>query len=170
MRRVLGLTLAAAGLCLMVFPFVSVWRVTGQALDQLPPTSAVDIETDRNLTAMFSDDFTLATRSFDGISSLDFSEQLASAGYESFRTLDGALWTKTCCGEYDEVQVRVNELDDGRTEAIVSVFDNDIQASWPLLSGIGLLLVLIGITAATRTDQNDSVEGHGMSFRQSELV
>lgn len=151
MRRLLGVLVFAVGLWLTIYPFLSVWSVTGEALDQLPEIDAVAIETDRNWTAMFSDDFVLATRSYDGPTGREVNDALGAAAFEPTSVSGERWWAAECCGTYDAAWVRVEGSGDGdgRPVAIVSVYDADIQATWPFISGLGLLVSLIGVSVAT---------------------
>ena len=136
------------GLLLTLFPFVSVVWVTGEALDRLPEIEASEIETDRNWTAMFSDGFVLATRSYSGVSGEAFADALVLDGFELATASGEQLWSKDCCGEYDAVRVRVEASGDGQTVAAVSVYDEDVQATWPFVSGLGVLVSFLGLAVA----------------------
>ena len=146
MRRIVGVVVVAAGLWLATFPFTSVWAVTGTAIDQVPEVAAERIATDRNWLAMFSGGFTLATRSYQGATADEVEQAFRADGFDALVTQEGERWwIRECCGEYDAVWVRVDSTVDGGSRAVISVYDEDIQATWPFISGLGVLLSLIGL-------------------------
>ncbi|MCP4226706.1 MAG: hypothetical protein GY773_25480 [Actinomycetia bacterium] len=151
MRRVLGilsLMVAGAGLLIALFPLISVWRVSGSVLAELPDVQGPSINTDRNRLALFDDDFVLATRTYEGLSGSDLKQVLLREG---FRILNarGEVWlSKPCCGDYDAVWVRIDEVGPDTGLAVVTVADSDEQVAWPLISWLGLSVIAVGLAGA----------------------
>ncbi len=161
--RTLGWAQVGLGVLIALYPFLSVWRVSGQVLDELPlieETVTVD-QTNRFGTAVFDGDFLLATRVYEERSVEDVERALAGKGFERTGFGEDLWWVKECCGEYDAVMVRVTAEEPGGTLANVTVFDSDIQASWffflffgsiPLLPG---LLLLSSQRSTSRPDDRE---------------
>lgn len=128
----------------MVWPFVSVWRISGQVLDELPPIEGTSIDDRRGVSALWDGDFTLATRTY-----LDADPDQVRRGFAGFQSTSvGTIpyLAKECCGEWDAVFVSLAEgPGPGSTVATVTVFDSDIQATYPFLVMFGLFLAVIGL-------------------------
>lgn len=138
-----------AGLLIMFFPLISVWRVSGEVLSELPALSASATTTDRNRLALFDDDLVVATRIYGGVSPVVLREALVSDGFQTVN-VGGERWlAKPCCGEYDAAWVRVDEVGADSAKAVVTVADGDVQASWPFFSLLGLTVVFGGLVLAT---------------------
>lgn len=81
--RSAGTLLCVLGLLLALFPFISVWRLSGEVLDELPSIPGSATTDDRNrLGAIFDDDFTLATRTYADVTVDQVREALADRAFE----------------------------------------------------------------------------------------
>lgn len=162
LRTAAATLLIAVGLGLALWPFVSVARLQQRVLDEvpLPPDTTVVLEgTPR--WAIFDDDFVLAYR---GVSSsiAEVEATLAANGFAADGPeLEGQpTWTRSCCGSYDAVQVRVFEGRDGVTGLRYSVVDDDVTGSWWIVAAIGLAIAGMGTTlAVTVRRSGDSTSG-----------
>lgn len=143
-RRVLAIALIVAGLALAASPFVGTWRLGGEVLDQLPESpSAADT---RPALALFDDEFVLASRTYVDTTPAEVDASLRAAGFDEQYRRGGESWLwRTCCGEYDAALARVDEGADGQVEVALTVFDDDVQFAWWMLSLAGLVLVAIGL-------------------------
>ena len=142
-----GGTQAVIGLLIALFPIVSVARLPGQVLHELPIIADAEAtDTQKRLGALFDDDFVLATRTYTGTDAEPIRSTLIAAGYES-RAINGELWfARECCGQYDEVWVRVGEPDlNGQVVATLTVADDDVRAAAALYAVLGLALFLPGL-------------------------
>lgn len=146
----LGMVLAIAGLVISLYPFVSIWQAGGRALGQLPEIDGRGFSDERNgLGALFDEDMTVARRTYSDISPDRVVERLAESGFQSNRGMDHHWYVKECCGSWDAVVVRAEPVDTGAgtgsgTELIISMQDQDIQSSWPVLVLFGLPFVAAG--------------------------
>lgn len=145
---VTGLIVGGLGLLVALFPVVSVWRVSGHVIDQLPETAA-ETEDDRHRLAIFDPAFVLATRTYVATATQDVEDALGKAGFQDVRAAGERYLSKDCCGEYDAVWVLVDEGPDGATVAQLTVADADIQLSWPYFLIFGLTGTVIGAVMAT---------------------
>ncbi len=151
MRRVvglLGLMVAGAGLLIALFPLISVWRMSGSVLAELPDVQGPSISTDRNRLALFDGDFVLATRTYEGFSGPDLKEVLLSEGFGILNARGGVWLSKPCCGDYDAVWARIDEVGPDTGLAVVTVADSDVQVAWPLISWLGLSVIAVGLAGA----------------------
>lgn len=141
----LGLVLLGLGLLIALFPFISVWRVSGQVLDELPEISGSESTDQRHrFRAMFDDDFVLATRTYRDTTVDSVLDALARDGFKT-QGIAGRRWlTRPCCGEYDAVGVDVQETDRVSVVAILTVADSDFQVSWPFFAFFGIALASAG--------------------------
>lgn len=149
-RLLVGGTQVVVGLLIALFPLFSVSRLPGQVLHELPIIpDAEAIDTHARVGALFDDDFVLATRTYTGVDAEPIRSTLVAAGFES-RAIDGELWfARECCGEYDEVWVRVGEPDlNGHVEATLTVADDDVRTAAGLFALIGLALFVPGLLIA----------------------
>ena len=150
-RRWVGAVVVGLGLIVALLPFVSAWRLGGEALAQLPevPGHAASSES-RGVGALFDDDFVVATRTYPGVDADTVRAAFTAAGFGS-TSVAGARWLAAeCCGDYDAVLVRLEERG-GSAVAIMTAADRDVQTVWPLLTAFGLIWVLGGATLATRS-------------------
>lgn len=159
-RRVVATVVIAVGLWLAVLPFVSVWSSTSEALDVLPSIGADEPVDDRKWDAMFSPGFVVATRVYQGTELSSYRDALVADGFESALLAGEPWWMKECCGDYDYVQVGIDEPKSGGTLVTVSLYDSDVQATWFFISGLGLLLVVVAL----------GVRSGGSGTRTKELV
>ena len=142
-RRTVAIALFLGGLWLATFPFVSVWRSTGTALDALPVLEGDQAADDRNWDAMFSSGLVVANREHDRTDPDRYRKALVANGFESASLAGEVWWMKECCGDYGYVQAQVEESAAGGTAVTVALYDNDVQATWPIISGLGFLILLI---------------------------
>lgn len=139
----IGAGVLLIGLLVALSPFISVWRVGGQMLNELPVLDGTDHRDERvGLSAMFDDDFILARRTFSNADERTVAGTLAAAGFEPMGTVG---FSKRCCGDYDAVVADVQGTDDGRTVVELTASDSDWQLAWPLFSGFGAFVALIGV-------------------------
>lgn len=156
--RVIGSLLVGLGFLVALSPFISTARIADVILDELPETvsgSSTD-EQDRFGTAIFDEDFTLATRTFDTATVEEVEQALAAAGYQRISSGEDLVWSRECCGSWDAARVRVIEDDAQRAVAVMTVFDSDIQISWPFLSVLGLVPGLAGLILLARNPRHSS--------------
>lgn len=129
------------------FPIVSVWRVSGEVLRQLPEVAAAtDVDDTRHRLALADPDFVLAERRYDGVTADEVEAALRADGFGGIagpRPSEGVTWSKDCCGEYDAVWVTVVDAAEGAT-AVVSVVDADVRATAPTIIALGSLLAVVG--------------------------
>jgi hypothetical protein len=145
-RILVGATQVVVGLGIALFPLLSVQRLTGQALDELPIIPDAEATDTRNpLGALLDDDYVLATRSYTGVEAEPIRSRLVAAGFEAM-VVNGELWlAKPCCGN-DELRVRVDEPDlNGRVVATLTEADDDIRTAARLFVIIGLALFVPGL-------------------------
>ena len=138
------------GVGISVYPFVSVWRLQQQVLDEVPlPNGTAPIIEGKPDRVLFDDDFVLAFRGV-GASVVDVERTLLDAGFEATSIeLEGSpTFARECCGSYDAVLVSVFEGRDGVTGLRYSVTDSDIVATWYFITGFGLLIALAGVVTA----------------------
>ncbi len=69
-------------------------------------------------------------------------EALVANGFEPMGT-NGL--SKECCGDYDVVRADVQSRGADRTVVELRAADYDWQLAWPLFSGSGFLVALIGL-------------------------
>ena len=149
-RLFLGLSLALAGAFVALYPFVSVWRVAGQALDELPEISEVESSgRSHGLGALYDSEFVLATRSYSEVTPQSVREALASNGFEATVVNGSERYAKECCGDYDALWVEISSTDQaGEVLASATAADADIQTTIGLLVLFGLLLFVSGVAIA----------------------
>ena len=92
-------------------------------------------------SALFDDEFVLARRTFDGVDDRTVSEALAANGFES---LGIVRYSKECCSGYDAVWADVQTPGRDRVVVDLTAADSDWQLAWPLFSGLGSLVALVG--------------------------
>lgn len=165
MRRLIGafgLLLVGLGLFVALLPVVSVWRVSGQVLRELPEISGSEVVDERHRFALSNDDFLLATRSYGDATVEVVRGSLVADGFEPL-SIDGEQWlSKPCCGEYDAVWVHLEASpgQDTLTVATLTVADSDIQLSWPIITMLGTLVLLAGaavtVGASKRKQERES--------------
>ncbi len=153
------MVLCILGATIALFPFLSVWRVSGQVLDELPEIAEfpvtempdTEIKDDRNrLGAIFDDDFVLASRTYRTATPDTIRDALISSGFEVHGIGQGQWLVKPCCGEYDGVLVQIEPGGDQSAVALLSAVDSDIQSSWPIFIVLGLLLLIPGWLLVSR--------------------
>ncbi len=140
-RRASSWVVVGGALAFALFPFFSSARLSGEALAQLPDVDSATFVDDQHRLAIFSDDFVVATRVYDGTSIEAIRTALTSNGYE-ISGLNRA--SVECCGDSDGIWVVLTEVDDGSISASLSPVDKDIQATWPVFP---IMAVLLGSTA-----------------------
>lgn len=161
---IFGAVVALVGLLIALFPLISVWRVSGQVLDELPPISAAGVHDDRHRFAIPDPDFVLATRTYEGLAAVDVEAALLGGGFESISAGTERWLSKDCCGEYDAVWVQVVDDGSGSAVATLTAADSDVQLSWPFFLVLGLPLLLgggLGAVAALRRPSRQSNEASG---------
>ena len=80
-RMLVGGTQAVIGLLIALFPIVSVARLPGQVLHELPIIADAEAtDTQKRLGALFDDDFVLATRTYTGTDAEPIRSTLIAAG------------------------------------------------------------------------------------------
>ncbi len=145
--RVSGLLLATAGVVLALWPVLSVWRVSGQVLDELPPIDGVETTDDRSpLSALTDPEFRLATRTYRGAEPETVESALLAAGFT--RSGPAGQLSRDCCGEYDAVWVDVTDGSDALVIAELTTADADVQVAGPIFALLGLCVIAIGIGLA----------------------
>ncbi len=143
MRRVavvVGLLLAGIGLLALLYPPVSVWRVSGTALNQLP-AEAGEITDARNRFALGDPDFVVATRVYHDRSPDEVRELLLENGFE---TIGADEASKECCGDWDAMVASWAADDAGGTSVSLTPADGDIQVTWPLFAIVSAVLITVG--------------------------
>ena len=163
--NVLRLVFGAAGLFLLLYPAISVWRLTGEVLDLVPADIGESSTDDRHRLALLdSGDFILAERTFTEVTALEVRAELQAAGFQG-STLGGSLvLSLDCCGSYDAVTVALTDQDGGETLARISVADSDVVFTWPIIAVPGLFLLgLVWLslripTAAPSADRDNDRE------------
>lgn len=160
----LGLVLLGLGLLIALFPFISVWRVSGQVLDELPEISGSESTDQRHrFGAMFDGDFVLATRTYRQTTVDVVRDALARDGFEPGSMAGRRGLTRPCCGDYDAVWVDVQDRDPGSVVAVLTVADGDVQVSCPIFALFGIALAFAGSVmafvnlAGERRPQGESV-------------
>ena len=160
----LWLLLLGLGVLIALFPFISVWRVSGQVLEELPQVLESETTDQRNrFGAMFDDDFVLATRTYRDTTADVVLDALRSDGFESAFLRDRRWSAKACCGDYDAVFVDVQERDSGSAVAVLTVADSDVQVAWPIFASLGIPMAIAGSVLASvgfrkrRQPQSESV-------------
>jgi hypothetical protein len=143
LRPLVGATVLLVGLLVALSPFISVWRAGGQMLGEIPDLEGIDHRDERTgPSAMFDDDFILARRTFIDVDDQAVAEALVADGFEPLGMVD---YSKECCGAYDAVWADVLVSDAEGTVVELTAADSDWQLAWPLYSGAGSLVALIGI-------------------------
>lgn len=142
---IIGAAALGLGLLIGLFPMISVWRLSGDVLGQLPELAAAEVNDDRHRFAVADSDFVLATRTYQGATPTEVDAALDEAGFESTSARGELYLFKPCCGAYDAVWAQVSNAGDGATEVSLTVADSDIQTTWVLFAVFGSLLVLFGI-------------------------
>lgn len=111
-------------------------------LGELPDLEGVEHIDDRvGWSAMFDADFVLARRAFIGVDDRTVAEALVANGFESMGLVG---YSKDCCGDYDAVWADVQNSGTDRVVVELTAADSDWQLSWPLFSGFGSLMFLVG--------------------------
>lgn len=158
-QRPLGMVLCILGAAIALVPFLSVWRVSGQVLDELPEIPATEISDDRSrFGALFEDEFVLATRTYRTTTPNVVRDALISSGFDVHGFGEGEWLIKPCCGEYDGVWVQIEAADGQSVVAVLSATDSDIQISWPILLVLGLLLLIPGCLLVSRSATRETKE------------
>jgi len=155
MRMVLALGVAAAGIVLACYPFITVSRLQQQVLDEVPlPEGAVVVLEGKPEGALRDDEFLLAFRGIS--SSIDEVEQaLLDAGFQTGGPeLTGSpTFGRACCGTYEGVLVSVIAGRDGITALRYTAANSAITDTWIFFTGFGALSWVGGIglgVSATR--------------------
>ena len=152
--RAFGWLLLGLGLFIALFPFISVWRVSGQVLYELPEISELESTDDRNrLGAMFDGDFVLATRTYRDAALDVVLGAYVSDGWVGSRS----RFSKQCCSEYDEVWVEVQESDSGSVVVVLTAADADVQGIWPFFALFGIGLAFAGRSVAGSARRSESL-------------
>ena len=142
--NVLRLVFGAAGLFLLLYPAISVWRLTGEVLDLVPADIGESSTDDRHRLALLdTGDFILAERTFTGVTALEVRAELQAAGFQG-GTIGGlGVLSLECCGSYDGVIVDLTDLESGETLARISAADSDIALTWPIVAVPGIVLLVL---------------------------
>lgn len=136
------MALVLVGVFVAVFPLISAARLSRTALAELPQVSSSVFNDDQHRLAIFGNDFTVASRVYQGTTVEAVRLELVAAGYQ----LSGLNRLSTaCCGSYDGVWVTLAELEGGDVVASLSPIDSDIQSSWPVFPILGSILVGSGL-------------------------
>ena len=151
-----GSALALVGLAIAIFPLVSVWRVSGQLLDELPVVDGVDsVDSRRHVSALTDPKFILAERMYETATVEEVREALEAGGYQRIAHEDEIWFGRECCGTYDAVWVSITEAPGrpGNVTALVTTADKDVRTASQLFAALGLLLLLPGV-AVTASNLN----------------
>ncbi len=157
LRLLAGSVLVALGLMALLFPFVSVWRLSGEVLDQLPQLEGVEPADSRHRIGALGDpEFVLARRVLTGVEGDRVQRALVADGFERTAIGGRPVLVKPCCGDYDAVEARI--VDDPEAERVtieLSAVDGDIQSAVFVFVVVGLVLLVpgLGIIAAARPDR-----------------
>ncbi len=147
------------GLAIGLFPLVSVWRVSGQVLQELPSLDGVEsADTHHRVSAFADPDFILARRVYENTTTGQIRQTLVDDGYQSF-SLQGEVWYgKECCGDYDGVWVSIAEAPDrpGATRLLLTTADGDNRTVAGLFGVLGLLLFIPGVAILASGIQSTS--------------
>ena len=143
LRTIIGLVFTVLGMLIALFPVISVWRVSGQVLTQLPELTA-DVDDDRHRFAIPDPDFVLATRTYHDMSESELEAALVEAGFESTSAGGKRYLSKECCGEYDAVLVQIEEGPEDVAVATLTAADADVQLSWLFFAILGLPVMVAG--------------------------
>lgn len=142
-RPAIGAAVVLVGLLIALSPFISVWRVGGQMLGELPEIDGIDHRDERiGWSAMFDDNFVLARRTFSDVDDQTAAQALVASGFEAMGVIG---FSKECCGGYDAVWADVQPSSADRTVVELTAADSDWQLVWPLFSGFGPLMASVGI-------------------------
>lgn len=134
--RPFSMALVVAGALFSLFPLASAARMSGTALAELPDIAGTSFVDDHHRLAIFSDDFEVASRTYQNTSVADVRAELVANDYE--RSGNERLST-ACCGTYDGVWVALAETPDGDVTATLSPIDTDIRSSWPVFPLLGII-------------------------------
>lgn len=137
-RASIGAAVFVVGLLIALGPFISVWRVGGQALGELPDLEGVDHSDQRvGPSAMFDDEFVVARRTYSRVDRHVVSGALVASGFDGL--------SKACCGHYDGILADVQSLGADGVLVELTAADSDWQSTWPLFSGFGSLVGVVGL-------------------------
>ncbi len=149
---VLGAALLGFGLFVASFPFVSVHRLSNEAIAMLPGRVGAVVEDDvKGATAIFDKEtFVLATRTYEDTPVEQIEAALLARG---FSVAYGPTPSQNgfgieCCGEYDQLVVQLEQVGDA-TFSTVTARDSDITISWPILAFLGTAAAVVGIGLIT---------------------
>ena len=107
----------------MLYPLVSVRRISHRSLNELPRIEDVAVnDVSKDVFALLDEDFTLATRTYQGTDLETVEDALFAAGFDVLHgtTPSQNGFSLECCGEYDAIWVHLFEVDSG-----CSSFSND---------------------------------------------
>lgn len=146
---VMGLSFVAVGLFIALAPFISVSRLSGESLDLLPRVAAAEVRDDaRGGIAMFdSDEFLLATRTYEATAIEDVETALRESGFRNTRghpTTSKRGFGITCCGDYDQLIVFLETVGDD-TVATTTARDTDITVAWFIFTFLGGASIFVGL-------------------------
>lgn len=145
-----GVALVSLGLLVALFPFISVWRASGETLGQLPEIEGAEFsDTRHRIGALFDDRMILASRTYPTLEAEQVRVALVDAGYRTHREADTQWQTMECCGEWDAVLVRAEDRDEGGARVLLTMADSDIQVSLWFFLILGLPMFAIGLTLLT---------------------
>lgn len=108
---------------------------------QLPDAGNANYNDERHRLAIFSDDFTVATRTYRGSSIEDLRDTFQRNGFQSSGRNRYAI---PCCGDYDGIWVSLTESPNGTT-ASLSPIDGDLASTWLRFPILSLLVVGLGL-------------------------
>ena len=133
-----------SGLLLILAAPVSVWRLTGEVLDELPDTPGIEYRDTRHRVGALSDPmFVVARRTWTDTSEAEIRQALLDGGFET----SSIGLAKPCCGDADAVVVLelIEGPEVGRVEVRLTTADVDIQGAVVIFALLGLALAVPGL-------------------------
>lgn len=156
--RLFSLFLIGLGFMIGLYPVISVARLSGQVLGELPDVVGIEtVDTQHRFSSLSDDDFIVAERRYEGINGDTLVGALGDDGFEQTTALGRSWMYRECCGAYDAMLVGIQEVD-GSAVALVTVADSDVHALWLPQLVVGLLLIVSGLAIngrAGRKPQNE---------------
>lgn len=136
------------GFLLMLVAPVSVWRVSGEVLDELPAIDGVESSDTRHRVSALRDPlFIVARRTWTGTTVDEVERALLDDGFETWTAGRRSALAKSCCGDYDAVVVDlVDGSEPGQVEARLTTADGDVQGAVVIFILLGLALAVPGLS------------------------
>ena len=154
-RLLLGALLVITGFLLLLALPVSVWRVSGEVLDELPPVEGAEVgDTRHRVSALRDPLFIVARRTWTGTTVDEVRRVLLDDGFDTWTAGRRSALAKPCCGDYDAVVVDlVDGPEPGQVEARLTTADGDVQGAAVIFTLLGLALAVpgLGLLATART-------------------